>query len=380
MSEPILPGATLGVLGGGQLGRMFTMAARRMGYRVTVFAPEDDTPAGQIAYREVRAAYDDLDAVEAFSRSVDVVTFEFENVPSATAEAAGKHAPLRPSGTLLHTTQNRLREKAALTRLGLPVAPHAPVRTAAELEAISLPFPCILKSASWGYDGKGQRRVESRAELERAWDELRNTPCVLEQVIAFDREISVVGTRGEDSTIALYEPFQNAHENHILDVTLNPAPLPENVQRHAWEIARAVLEGLDVVGVLCVEMFVLADGTLYVNELAPRPHNSGHLTIDAHSTCQFEQQVRSVCALPLGSVVRKVPAAAMANLLGDLWESGEPRWERALGIDDAHLHLYGKEEARAGRKMGHLTVTAPSIEDAEAQVRLARRLLTPGTK
>lgn len=378
MSTAILPGAVLGVLGGGQLGRMFTLAARRMGYRIDVLAPEDDTPAGQIAYREIRAPYDDLDAVERFARGVDVVTFEFENVPAATAEAAARHAPVRPAGSLLHLTQDRAREKEGLRRLGLPTASfaHVPDSSALATAAAAIGFPAVLKTCGWGYDGHGQRRVADSAELEAAWRALGQRPCILEGLVPFAAELSVVGARGLDGRMALYEPVLNRHRRHVLDVSLCPAPVPEAVLRRADEIARTVLAGLEVVGVLCVELFLLEDGTLLVNELAPRPHNSGHLTIDAHACSQFEQQVRAVCGLPLGSTERAVPAAAMANLMGDLWDPATPDWEAALADPGVRLHLYGKEVPRPGRKMGHLTVTAATLAESERRVLAARAALS----
>jgi 5-(carboxyamino)imidazole ribonucleotide synthase len=375
VKAPILPGATIGVLGGGQLGRMFTLAARRMGYRINVFAPEDDTPAGQIAYREIRASYDDLDAVARFAREVQVVTFEFENVPAATAAAAARHAPVRPEGHLLHTTQDRAREKRALHERGIPVAPFALVAKPGDLGAAlrSVGLPGVLKTAAWGYDGKGQRVVHTPAELQQAFGELGSGPAVLERLIPFEAELSVVGARGLDGAVALYDPVLNRHRHHVLDVTLCPAPLPRATREAALEIARTVLEGFGVVGVLCVEFFLLADGSLLVNELAPRPHNSGHVTIDAHACSQFEQQVRAVCGLPLGATERCVPAAAMANLLGDLWRDGPPDWAAALADPYVRLHLYGKSAPRPGRKMGHLTLAAASVDDAERRVLAARQ-------
>jgi 5-(carboxyamino)imidazole ribonucleotide synthase len=378
MTQPILPGATLGVLGGGQLGRMFTLAARRMGYRVTVFAPDDDTPAGQIAYEEVRAPYEDLDAVCRFASGVSVVTFEFENVPAATAAAAAECAPVRPDGSLLHATQHRRREKEALLAAGVPVVHHARVGMQQELEtaAASVGFPSILKTAAWGYDGKGQLRVDSAAGLLDAWNSLDRAPCVLEAVAPFEREISVVGARGMDGSIALYDPFENLHVDHILDVSVSPAEIPESVARRAREIVRTLLEAWEVVGVICTEMFLMPDGELIVNEVAPRPHNSGHLTIDAHETSQFEQQVRAVCGLPLGSTQSLQPAA-MANLLGDLWLEGNPDWAGALAVPGVALHLYGKGNARPGRKMGHLTAVGPTPAEARARV-LASRAAVSG--
>ena len=381
MSAPILPGATLGVLGGGQLGRMFALAARRLGYRVAVFVPEDDSPAGQVADRTLRAEYGDLEQVERFAREVDVVTFEFENVPAATAEAAGRHAPVRPAGSVLHAAQNRAREKRAMTDLGLAVAPWAALASAEELRAAGarVGFPAILKSSSSGYDGKGQVRVERAADLAAAWRSIGEVPAVLEGVVRFEHELSVVGVRGPDGAVALYEPTLNEHVDHILDVSLSPAPVPAPVADEARAMARAVLAGLDVVGVLCVELFLDADGTLRVNEIAPRPHNSGHVTIDAHVCCQFEQQVRAVCGLPLGSTERRVPAAAMVNLLGDLWRDGEPDWAAALADPDVRLHLYGKTRAARGRKMGHLNVADDDVDRARERALAARRRLLHGS-
>ena len=378
MSAPILPGATLGVLGGGQLGRMFTLAARRMGYRVIVFAPEDDTPAGQIAYREIRAPYEDLEAVHEFARSVSVVTFEFENVPAETVEAAAAHAPVRPEGSVLYRTQHRRREKEALTQAGVPVVRHAMVDDLDALDrAISeVGAPCIIKTAAWGYDGKGQLRVEHASEARAAWERLERQPCVVEAFVPFEREISVVGARGLDGQVALYEPLENLHVNHILDLTVSPADLPADVAANAREITRTLLEAWDVVGVICVELFLLPGGDLLVNEVAPRPHNSGHLTIDAHACSQFEQQVRAICGLPLGSTAAIAPAA-MANLLGDLWAGRTPRWDSALRVPGLALHLYGKTEALPGRKMGHLTALASSVAEARERVLEARGSLGP---
>ena len=381
MTAPILPGATLGVLGGGQLGRMFTLAARRLGYRVTVLAPEYDTPTGQIADREIRAPYHDLDAVDAFARMVDVVTFEFENVPAETIETAARHAPVRPAGELLHTTQHRVREKTTLSGHGLPVATFEAIAGPEDVEAAAaaVGFPAILKTARWGYDGKGQRRVENVEELAEAVDAMNRAPAVLEAFVPFEAELSVVGARGVDGEVALYEPVRNEHARHILDVTTLPANLPEAVLDEAHAITRAVLEKLDVVGVLCVELFLLPDGSLVINELAPRPHNSGHITIDAHYCSQFEQQVRAVCGLPLGPTERRAPAAAMVNLLGDLWSDGEPDWTAPFADPYLRLHLYGKTHASPGRKMGHLTVTADSPDEASARARAVRDALV-GTR
>ncbi len=376
MSQVLLPGATLGVLGSGQLGRMFAIAARRLGYRVHVLSPEDDTPTGQVADVELQARYDDLDAIARFAREVSVVTFEFENVPAATTEVAERYAPVRPGGAVLHTTQNRLREKNFLRDSGIPVAPFAAVGNQRELtEAIEqLGLPAILKTASWGYDGKGQVRIERAEDAARAWAALGTDEAILEAFIDFEGELSIVAVRGCRGEFAYYGPLDNTHRNHILDVTFAPSAIRPSTHNQAVEIARTIVERLELVGVLCVELFLQPDGSLLVNELAPRPHNSGHLTIDACVSCQFEQQVRAVCGLPLGSTRLHTPAA-MANLLGDLWEAGEPDWAAALAQPDVKLHLYGKTEPRRGRKMGHLTALAATAEEAVLRVRQARDAL-----
>ncbi|HUR32728.1 MAG TPA: 5-(carboxyamino)imidazole ribonucleotide synthase [Vicinamibacterales bacterium] len=373
----IAPGSTIGVLGGGQLGRMFAMAARRLGYRVHTLAPEHDTPTGQIADVEIVASYDDLDQVRRFARGVDVVTFEFENVPAAAAAAAEAEAVVRPSGRALDVAQHRIREKRFLSTQGAPVAPYAEVRSAAGLvEAVArLGRPAVLKTAAFGYDGKGQVTIGPDSDPAAAWASLGHTECVLESFIDLACEISVIGARAVDGTMSFFEPFDNTHRHHILDLTVAPADIPASLGAEAREVARAVLEGLDYIGILCIEFFVTRDGRLLVNEIAPRPHNSGHLTFDACRTSQFEQQVRAICGFPLGATDLLQPAA-MVNLLGDLWAGGEPRWAAALAMPDVKVHLYGKAAARAGRKMGHLTVLAPTREQARDRALAARSLLT----
>jgi 5-(carboxyamino)imidazole ribonucleotide synthase len=373
----ILPGATIGVLGSGQLGRMFAIAARRLGYRVHTFSPDQDSPTGQVADHEVTASYDDLAAVAAFARQVAAVTFEFENVPSRTVEALGDDTVVRPSGHALHVTQHRVREKQFLVGAGIPVAPFAIVQDAADLQGglARVGVPAILKTASFGYDGKGQVLVSDANTAAAAWAKIGWQPAVLEGVVDFACEVSVVVARGADGAIVDYGPIENSHRNHILDVSVWPARVDGETARRAAALARAACEALDLVGVLCVEMFVTRAGAVVVNELAPRPHNSGHLTIDSHVTCQFEQQLRAVCGLPLGTTSARAPAAAMANLLGEAWAAGEPDWAAALSIAGVKLHLYGKLEARPGRKMGHLTATAPTPDDAQALVLEARRRL-----
>jgi 5-(carboxyamino)imidazole ribonucleotide synthase len=377
--RPILPGSTLGVLGSGQLGRMFAIAARRLGYRVHVLSPDDDTPTGQVADKEIRAAYDDLDAVASFARGVSVVTFEFENVPAAATAACEKSVPVRPGGHVLHTTQNRLREKTFLRQAGIPVTPFWPVRSADDLASAlhEAGCPAVLKTAAWGYDGKGQAKLASPGESDRVWPQFAGGEAILEAFIDFQCEISVVAARGADGSVVAYGPMQNSHASHILDVAFSPAAVRPAVVADAIEIAREILRRLDVVGVLCVEFFVDRSDRLLVNELAPRPHNSGHLTIDACTTCQFEQQVRAVCGLPLGSP-RQHRAAAMANLLGEIWGASVPNWPAALAHGDVKLHLYGKAEPRTGRKMGHLTALAESADEAVSRVVAARQALIAG--
>lgn len=377
MSGAILPGSTIGVLGSGQLGRMLALEARRMGYRVATLSPGRDTPTGQVADREIVAAYEDLEAVRELAAAVSVVTFEFENVPAAAAAVAADEAPVRPAGEVLHTTQNRLREKRFLRDAGFPVSPFRRVTSLTELTAAlaEIHTPAVLKTARWGYDGKGQVILEGPGEGEQAFAALfPDGPgeAVLEAFVPFERELSVVGARGLDGAFAHWGVMANDHNHHILDVTVAPAPVPEAVAREATEIARGILEALEVVGVLCVELFLTRDGRLLVNELAPRPHNSGHLTLDAAVTSQFEQQLRAVCGLPLGST-ELVRPAAMANLLGELWQTGTPPWEKALALPGVKLHLYGKEKARPGRKMGHLTALADRPGAARATVLAARR-------
>jgi 5-(carboxyamino)imidazole ribonucleotide synthase len=370
------PGATIGVLGSGQLGRMFAIAARRMGYRVHTFSPDDDTPTGQVADVEMTASYDDLDALRAFARNVHVVTFEFENVPIEAVDAIEVFAPVRPSGVALHTTQQRAREKAFLIDRGFPTAPFARAESLDELwEGVArVGTPAVVKTAAFGYDGKGQHPVTTPADVEHIWRAIGHQEAIVEKFVSLQAEMSVIAARGLDGEIVEYPPFENRHRNHILDLTTSPASVPQASVRRATEITRAVLEELQYVGVLCVEFFLTTEGELLVNEIAPRPHNSGHLTFDASVTSQFEQQVRAICGLPLGSTELLRPAA-MVNLLGDLWADGEPNWAAACRFGEVKLHVYGKTEARPGRKMGHLTATARSVAEAQDRAISARDAL-----
>jgi 5-(carboxyamino)imidazole ribonucleotide synthase len=356
---------------------MFAIAARRMGYRVHTFSPDSDTPTGQVADLETTAAYEDEAAVREFAKSIAVLTFEFENVPSQTVEWASAHCPVRPSGKVLHICQHRLREKEFLAGAGIPVAPFRKIESAAQLAsaAAEIGLPGVLKTAAFGYDGKGQRKLRAGDDLAEAWRPFDGQPAVLEKFIAFEREISVIVARGLDGSVTTWPVCENEHANHILDVTVCPARLPATVAERAGELARSIALALELVGVLAVEMFLMGDGGIFVNELAPRPHNSGHFSFDASVTSQFEQQVRTVCGLPLGSTESLRPAA-MANLLGDLWAGGEPDWAAAATFPSVKIHLYGKTSAKPGRKMGHLTAFGATIEEAAATVRAARAALT----
>lgn len=377
MTERIIePGSVLGVLGSGQLGRMFTIAARRLGYRVHVLSPDDDTPTGQVADVEQRADYLDLERVVQFVQQVQVVTFEFENVPFETTEICERYVPVRPSGHVLYISQNRCREKEFLRRAGLPVTPFQTVQSLNELESAlrTLGTPAVLKTADWGYDGKGQRLIRTREEATSAWHALQTSSAVVERFLALEAELSVVGARDQHGRCVFYGPIWNEHRQHILDISVCPGPFDPAIAQQALEMTRTVLEQMNVVGVMCIEFFLTRDGKLHINETAPRPHNSGHLTIDAHVTCQFEQQVRAICGLPLGSP-RQVQPAAMANLLGDLWQQGALNWSQMCAHNEVKLHLYGKRAPRPGRKMGHLTALGSTTKEAEQRVRAARQAL-----
>ena len=369
----ILPGNTIGIFGGGQLGRMIAIAAKRMGYRVVVLDPTPDCPAGQVADDEITAPYTDVAAARDLARRCAVVTAEFENVPAETLEAIEPMVPVRPSSRVLRIAQNRIAEKTFLAEHGFPVPNFRPVRSHEELlRAISeIGCPAVLKTATGGYDGKGQVRIEHPDEAERAWERLGKVDCVLEEFVLLEREVSVIVARNLRGEEVVYPVAENTHANHILDTSVMPARIPPELARQAQELARAIAEALGVVGLLCVEMFVAQDSRLLVNELAPRPHNSGHQTFDAAVTSQFEQLVRAICNLPLGSTELYRPAA-IANLLGDLWEGGEPNWAKALELPEVKLHLYGKTEPRPGRKMGHLTATAETPDEALQKVLEAR--------
>lgn len=377
VAKVIPPNSTIGVFGSGQLGRMFAIEARKLGYRVHTFSPETDTPTGQVADIETSAAYEDLDAVREFARSVDVVTFEFENVPSASVSAAAEFVEVHPKGEILHTTQNRLREKTFLSKNGFPVTPFRHIKLIDDLyrAADALGYPSVLKTAGFGYDGKGQKKIKAHSDIETAFAAMDGKEAILEAFVEFEKEVSVVCARDQKGNFAHYGVIENEHANHILDVSFAPAVVSESVFSDAVDIARSIADAFGYVGTMCVEYFVTNKGKLLVNEIAPRPHNSGHLTFGPCITSQFEQQVRAVCGLPLGGTDFYGPAA-MANLLGDIWQNGEPDWSTALTDDRVKLHLYGKAEPKPGRKMGHLTSTADSVESAVKLVRKGRKALS----
>lgn len=348
------PGSTIGMLGGGQLGRMFALAAARLGYRVHVYAPERDNPTEQVCDKATHAAYDDEAALKAFAASVDAVTYEFENVPVAAAETIAALTPVRPAPDWLRVAQDRRREKAFVRAAGADTAPYRSVEAEADLAAAAPLLPGILKTAQSGYDGKGQIRVASPETLATAWDALGRVPCVLESLVPFVCEVSVIVAGGADGQVRCFPLAENEHRDQILSETNVPASVTPETASKAQALAESIARHGGLQGLLAIEMFVLADGSLLVNELAPRPHNSGHWSMDACETDQFEQCVRAVCGLPLGGVGVLFPAK-MVNLLG----SDVDRWREILAEPNARLHLYGKGEARPGRKMGHVNYIFP---------------------
>jgi 5-(carboxyamino)imidazole ribonucleotide synthase len=355
----ILPGATVGVLGGGQLGRMFTLRARSMGYRVVVLDPDAQSPAGAVADRLIRAPYNDDRALSELSACCAAITTEFENVPAATLERLARSSVVRPPMNAVATAQDRIAEKSFFQSQGFATAAFRPVRDRQELIAAvaAIPLPAVLKTSRLGYDGKGQATVENQAEALRAFERFGEVACVLEQRIELETELSVILARGSDGEVAAFPVAENRHRDGILETSVVPARISEQMAHEARELALAIGEAMHYVGVLGVELFVTHGGRLLVNEVAPRPHNSGHYTMDACSADQFEQQLRTLCGLPLARPWLMSPVA-MINLLGDLWSNGEPRWEEALRRPGVRLHLYGKAEARPGRKMGHLNCLA----------------------
>jgi len=369
--EFIAPGATLGVMGGGQLGRMFVHAAQQMGYATAVLDADAESPAGLVAHEHIRADYVDAAGLDRLARASAAITSEFENVPADSLARLAVFRPVAPAAAAVAVCQDRAAEKAHFVRSRVPCAPHALIASDADLESVDATLlPGILKTNRLGYDGKGQVRVSTHAELADAWTALKRVPCLLEKMLPLERELSVIVARGADGAIVHFPVQQNLHRDGILAVTQVPAPdIAAATQQQAIESARQIAAAFDYVGVLCVEFFVLRDGSLVANEMAPRPHNSGHYSIDACDVSQFELQVRTLTGAPLVAP-RLHSACVMLNLLGDLWSAGgreaEPDWAGVLARPGVHLHLYGKASARPGRKMGHLTVTAASADEAHA--------------
>lgn len=360
--------ARLGIVGGGQLGRMLAQAANRLGYRVQIYEPQEDCPAGAAAYREINAPYEDLAALTDFARGCDVITFEFENVPAASLKAIESLAPLRPHWNVLWTAQNRSREKRWLRDNQFPHARFAEgTDVAAGIREVGV--PCVVKTADFGYDGKGQLKVMSEADIPAAVKKFAGQPVVIEQFVDFACEVSAVVARSPNAAVRVFPISENIHTNHILDFSIVPARVTPAVSSSAEKLARLIAEKINLVGVMGVEFFVTKSGEVLVNELAPRTHNSGHWTLDACMTSQFEQQVRAICGLPLGAVTLLSPVV-MVNILGDAWARGEPNWDVLLAQPNVRLHLYGKTDPRPGRKMGHFTVTA---RDADMALEFAQK-------
>jgi 5-(carboxyamino)imidazole ribonucleotide synthase len=378
---PILPGATLGVMGGGQLGRMFVHAAQRMGYFTAVLDPDPASPAGLISHFHIQTDYLDEQGLAQLMQRSAAITTEFENVPAPALVTLGAHRPVAPGAQAVAIAQDRVQEKAHFLRCGLPCAPHAVIDSAAQLQSVSAELlPGILKTSRMGYDGKGQRTVRTREELAAAWKELQQVPCILEKLLPLAAECSVIVARGRGGDMVNLPPQLNLHRGGILAVTeVHPGNLPADVARQAVAAAKAIAEDFAYVGVLCVEFFVLVDGTLVVNEVAPRPHNSGHYSLDACDVSQFELQVRTLAGLPLLQP-RQHSAAVMLNVLGDAWfASGDgetaPPWDRLLALPGVQLHLYGKLVPRKGRKMGHVNIVAADVPTARANALQAAALL-----
>lgn len=361
----ILPGATLGMLGGGQLGRMFTTAAQTMGYRVVVLDPDTNSPAGIIADQHICAKYTDEASLDQLAELCDAVTTEFENIPASTLSYLEAKTVVHPSSKALASTQNRITEKEFIASLGIPVAPFVAVRSHSDIDAIanSFIFPAILKVASFGYDGKGQVVCQNVEDVRHAFESLKSVECVLEQRINLEREISTVLARSQSGEITNFPVAENVHVNGILHSTTVPSSVSSAHSETAIQMADKIAEGLAYVGVMAVEFFISQEGDVIANEIAPRPHNSGHYTLDACETSQFEQQVRMLCGIPSGNCALVSPVV-MINILGDVWGNSAPHWDRLFSHPQNKLHLYGKKEARVGRKMGHFNVLAPSIEQA----------------
>lgn len=364
MTKPILPPAMLGIIGGGQLGRMFTMAAKTMGYRVTVLEPEAGCPASTLADVHLCASYDDSAALDQLAKTCSAVTTEFENVPAASLEHLSRSIRVSPSAQSVSIAQDRIKEKQYITAAGLEVAPYVAIESPEALnQDLSPCLPGILKLSRLGYDGKGQIRVQSPDEVKAAFRTLGEKPCVLERLLNLKTEVSVIVARTSKGVVKTFPVAENRHENGILDASIVPARISDSISQNARQNALLLAESLDYVGVLGVEMFILENDHILINEIAPRPHNSGHYTLDATASSQFEQQVRTLCGLPPGDT-RLLSPAVMINLLGDVWGESEPDWNDLFEHPGVMLHLYGKASARLGRKMGHFNVLSERLEDA----------------
>jgi len=363
----VLPGGTVGIIGSGQLGRMMALEARRMGYRIAVLGPDPDAPAAQLADVTIPAALDDLDAARALARESDVITLDTEHVPADLLEALEAIVPVRPSAAVLRTIQDRLAQRRFLSEGGLPQPRYAAVTDGDSLQAAAgaVGFPCVLKTRRAGYDGKGQVRARRIEELQSGWAALEEAPCVLEEFVDFEREISAILARDLDGNVRFYPAAENVHRRHILHVTRVPAGIPPVLANEAAALGERIATALGHVGTIAVELFVTRTGGLLVNEIAPRTHNSAHYTLGACATSQFEQHIRAVCGLPLGDPAL-LRHAVMLNLLGDLWAAGQPDWRAVLAHPQARLHLYGKKDAFPGRKMGHILILDDDVRQAAA--------------
>jgi len=379
MSNSLLPGSTLGILGGGQLGKMLVLVAKRIGYYTVVFTERENAPAAQVSDQAIVGNLDDRSLLSKFGKLCDVITYETENIPIESCRLLEDLAPVRPNPDAIFRTQHRVRERELLTGLGIPTAPYHVLKKAEDLEHLpaDFKFPAIMKTACFGYDGKGQMQVSSRDDILAAWTTLDQQECIIEQKISFSKEFSVIvaGSKGSVSRVT-YGPIENHHERHILDLSLYPGTIPTEASELAVKHALKVGEHFSLEGVLTIEFFLAENDQVIVNEIAPRPHNSGHLTIEGFSTSQFEQQLRGICCLPLGNS-KALSAVAMVNLLGELWsKAGKLNCEDIFAEPGAHLHLYGKNKARVGRKMGHLTVVGENITEAKEKALALRTTLT----
>lgn len=379
-AQVILPGQTVGIYGGGQLGRMLAMSARQNGYRVHVFSNEADSPAAHFANQVTIAADNDEAGFRRFAASIDVLTFEFENVSARSLQWVPQHVPIRPGANVFWTAQDRMREKLFLQDNRIPVPRYECCATLAELnKAIELVgLPAVLKTSAGGYDGKGQFLIRNLNQVEEAWQAVGALPCTLEAFVELTCEVSVIVARDVYGSTATYGPIENHHANHILDFSICPASVSHTIAVRAREIASDITTAFDLVGLICIEFFVTCGGEVLVNEIAPRPHNSGHLTIEAFATSQFEQQLRTVCGLPVGST-EQVRPAAMINLLGDRWFPNQPDWRAVFETPESYLHLYDKLEPRVGRKMGHITVCGSTRDEVLHRVMEIRERLSAGS-